>query len=84
MNYWQLEWLLFILSHKALKLNLLHYCYLKPIERPIVFEGKDMVWDGEEVTVCSHQCSEVKSFHCEQKQAKTDHLGHWCVEDTNM
>lgn len=34
---------------------LLLYSYLKPIESAVIFESEDVVWDGEEVTVCSHQ-----------------------------
>lgn len=31
--------------------------YLKPVESAVVFEGEDVVWDGEEVAVCSHESS---------------------------
>lgn len=31
--------------------------YLKPIESAIIFKSEDMVWDGEEVTMCSHEGS---------------------------
>lgn len=40
--------------------------YLKSIESAVIFESEDVVWDGEEVTMCSHERSEVKSFHCSE------------------
>lgn len=36
--------------------------YLKTIERPIIFEGQDVVGDGEDVPVGRHQTPQVDGF----------------------
>lgn len=40
--------------------------HLEAVERAVVFEGEDMVWDGEEVALGCDQTPDVHGLGCKQ------------------
>ena len=44
---------------------------LEPVEGAVVLQGQDVVGDGEEVAVSSHQRSQVKSLDYSKERANT-------------
>lgn len=54
--------------------------YLEAVERAVVFEGEDVVWDGEEVSLSRDQTPDVHGLGCRRSRARrTDHSRLGCA-----